>query len=148
MGRDRKNIPFSLQTPRTAWETCSEPGAGSAAPVTGRCCSLIPDLHQGCRGMRCPERGSLSPRCSGWSFATGAGSRWLQATGSPRPVATAGLRARRRERELLLGCVLAMLVCSEMPGGARFPLPSEDGEKCSCLCFRLKRGFAAPSPLC
>lgn len=81
---------------------------------------LIPDPHHGWRAMRCPERGSLSPRCCGWpQIATCVGCRWPQAAESPCAVAGAGLRARRRRergawrcRGVVCNSVRCSLPCS------------------------------------
>lgn len=125
----------------------SQPAAGSAAPVAGRCCSVRPQAHPRPppwmeRGMRCPERGSLSPRCSGWRWprVSGAGGRKQQGhLALWPPLGSAHGEGGRGECAAAGGCFA-------IPRGARFPLPSEDGQKCSCFVLLAQTGLYSPLP--
>lgn len=161
MGRDRKNIPFSLQTPQAAWETSNRAAPlapwgrqqgpcslADAAPPSPR---LIPDHHHRGRGTRCPERGSLSPRCSGWKWprAPGAGGRTQQGhlfCSHRCQLGDAQLHAwERRERG---ACCCGDMFCSSMwcshPDAS--PLSWEDGEKCGCFVLSPPTGLHRPFP--
>lgn len=104
-----------------------------------RCCD-IPAHHHGWRGMRCPQTGSLSPRCSGWRAC-------VQAAGSPCPVATRVTRVIPAGMQEGKGSALLQgELCNSC--GAHVPLPSEDGDNCGRFSFQLKWGFTAPSSPC
>lgn len=78
----------------------------AAAALCGR--RLIPDHHHGWRGMRCPERGSLSPRCSGWRspHVPGAGGCRQQGHLACGQRSAACVEKEGEGSVLLQGCVL------------------------------------------
>lgn len=126
-------------------------GPCSLADAVPRSRRLIPDHHHRRRGTRCPERGSLSPRCSGWKWprAPGAGGCTQRAhLSSSRRCRLGDARLRtgkRRERE---ACCCGDVFCSSMWCSRldAFPLSWEGGEKRGCFVLSPQTGLSRPFP--
>lgn len=121
-------------------------GPAARVLLAGRCCRLIPDHHHRRRGMRCPERGSLSPRCSGWKPppAPGAGGCTQQGHLGCGHRCRLGAACMGKEGEASLPlreCVLQLHVV--LTAGR---LPSSLGRSVVALCFDLKQAFTDFSP--